>query len=259
MSGRLDGKVAIVTGAASGIGDRTVRRFAREGATVVASDINADALQALVETVIEDDGRCVAAAGDVGERADTLSIIQAATLQFGRLDVLVNSAGITRRDVGTDADVEAAWDAVMRVNLKGAMLMCHAAVAAMREGGGGSIINLASIMSQVVHPGGLGLSDGFNPYPQSKGGIVQLTRDLGVNLAREGIRVNAVCPGFVDTHLVRGIRADPALLEKVANLHPMGRFATPAEIANVILFLASDEASFVTAAAWMVDGGYTAI
>jgi len=147
----------------------------------------------------------------------------------------------------------------MNVNLKGAMLMCHAVLGPMRDAGGGSIINLASVMSQVVHPGSLGLSDGFNPYPQSKGGLVQLTRDLGVSLAGEGIRVNAVCPGFVDTNLARGIKADPELYEQVANLHPMGRFAKPEEIANVILFLATDEASFVTAAAWMVDGGYTAI
>jgi NAD(P)-dependent dehydrogenase (short-subunit alcohol dehydrogenase family) len=103
------------------------------------------------------------------------------------------------------------------------------------------------------------LSDGFNPYVQSKGGVVQLTRDLGVNVASDGIRVNAVCPGFVDTYLTRGIQGDAALYEKVANLHPMGRFAKPEEIANVILFLATDEASFVTAAAWMVDGGYTAV
>jgi NAD(P)-dependent dehydrogenase (short-subunit alcohol dehydrogenase family) len=168
-------------------------------------------------------------------------------------------AGITRRDVSADADLETAWDTVMRVNLKGTMLMCHAVLGPMRDSGGGSIVNLASIMSHVVHPGSLGLSDGFNPYVQSKGGVVQLTRDLGVNVASDGIRVNAVCPGFVDTYLTRGIQGDAALYEKVANLHPMGRFAKPEEIANVILFLATDEASFVTAAAWMVDGGYTAV
>ncbi len=147
----------------------------------------------------------------------------------------------------------------MRVNLKGTMLMCHAVLPAMRNTGGGSIINLASVMGTVVHPPGLGLSDGFNPYPQSKGGVLQLTRDLAVNLAGEAIRVNAVCPGFVDTHLTRGITADAALYEQMARLHPMGRFAEPREIANVILFLATDEASFVTGAAWTVDGGYTAV
>lgn len=259
MSGRLDSKVAIVTGAASGIGAQTVRRFVHEGARVIATDTNDDALQTVAREIDADGDACVALSGDVANRADTEKIARAAVEQFGRLDVLVNAAGITRRDVSVDTDLESAWDAVMRVNLKGTMLMCHAAVGPMRDSGGGSIVNLGSIMSQVVHPGSLGLSDGFNPYTQSKGGIVQLTRDLGVNLARDGIRVNAVCPGFVDTHMTRGIKGDAALYENVANLHPMGRFAKPEEIANVILFLATDEASFVTAAAWMVDGGYTAV
>ena len=259
ISGRLDNKVAIGPGAASGIGEATARLFAREGASVVAVDMNADALQAVTGEIIADGGACRAVPGDVADRGQTEDICHKAVEQFGHLDTLVNSAGITRRDVSPEADVEAAWEAVMRVNLKGTMLMCHAAVARMRDAGGGAIINLASVMSHVVHPGSLGLSDGFNPYPQSKGGVLQLTRDLGVNLAWEGIRVNAVCPGFVDTYLTRGIAADAALYEKVADLHPMGRFARPAEIANVVLFLASDEASFVTAAAWAVDGGYTAI
>jgi len=257
MPGRLEHKVAIVTGAASGIGEHTARRFVREGARVIAADKNPEALDSVVGDI--DSDACMAMSGDVANGADTEKICHAAVEHFGRVDVLVNSAGITRRDVSADADLEAAWDAVMGVNLKGAMLMCHAVLGPMRESGGGSIVNLASVMSQVVHPGSLGLSDGFNPYPQSKGGLVQLTRDLGVNLAGEGIRVNAVCPGFVDTNLARGIKADPTLYEQVANLHPMGRFAKPEEIANVILFLATDEASFVTAAAWMVDGGYTAI
>ncbi len=259
MPGRLDNKVAIVTGAASGIGEHTVRLFLREGASVVAVDKNEAPLRAVVESIAEHAGACIAAPGDVSDRGQTEAICNTACERFGGLHVLVNSAGITRRDVSADADVETAWHAVMDVNLKGTMLMCHAAVAIMREAGAGAIVNLASVMSQVVHPGLLGLSDGFNPYPQSKGGVLQLTRDLGVSLAREGIRVNAVCPGFVDTYLTRGIAADAALYEKVAELHPMGRFARPAEIANVILFLASEEASFVTAAAWAVDGGYTAI
>lgn len=248
-----------MTGAASGIGEHTARLFVREGARVVAVDKNDKALRAVVDSINAASGGCLAVPGDVAERTQTETICQTAVEQFGRLDTLVNSAGITRRDVGATADVEAAWEAVMRVNLKGTMLMCHAAVAIMREAGGGAIVNLASVMSQVVHPGLLGLSDGFNPYPQSKGGVLQLTRDLGVSLARQGIRVNAVCPGFVDTYLTRGIAADAALYETVAGLHPMGRFARPEEIASVILFLASDEASFVTAAAWAVDGGYTAI
>ena len=128
----------------------------------------------------------------------------------------------------------------------------------MRERGGGAIVNLASVMGQRGYPPELGLSDGFNPYPHSKGGVIQLTRDLGLKLARDGIRVNVVCPAFVCTALTEGITSHPERLRRSADRHPMGRLGRAEEIANVILFLASDEASFVTAAAWNVDGGYTA-
>ena len=128
----------------------------------------------------------------------------------------------------------------------------------MRERGGGAIVNLASVMGQRGYPPELGLSDGFNPYPHSKGGVIQLTRDLGLKLAREGVRVNVVCPAFVHTALTQGITSHPERHRRLAARHPMGRLGRAEEIANVILFLASDEASFVTAAAWNVDGGYTA-
>lgn len=136
--------------------------------------------------------------------------------------------------------------------------MCHAAVEAMRRTGGGAIVNLASIMGLVGYPTALPFSNGFSAYPQSKGAVVQLTRDLGVRVAHEGIRVNAVCPGFVYTALTANVTGDAAVHATMQTLHPMGRLGQPEEIANVILFLASDEASFVTAAAWPVDGGYTA-
>ena len=128
----------------------------------------------------------------------------------------------------------------------------------MRESGGGSIVNLGSIMSHVSYPVSLPFSDGFNPYPQSKGAVVQLTRDMGIRLASESIRVNAVCPGFVYTALTQNVTETPEVHETMKALHPLGRLAEPVEIANVIAFLASDEASFVTGAAWPVDGGYTA-
>ncbi|MDX1434962.1 MAG: SDR family oxidoreductase, partial [Gammaproteobacteria bacterium] len=175
------------------------------------------------------------------------------------LDVLVNSAGITRRHVPADADFEEAWDKVMAVNLKGTLLMCHAAVEVMRAQGGGAIVNLSSIMGHVTYPDYLGLSDGFNPYPHSKGGVLQLTRDLAVHHARAGIRANAVCPGFVYTPLTRGITQNNQLHETVQRLQPMGRLGEPEEIAHAILFLASDEASYVNGAALTVDGGYTAV
>lgn len=252
---RLETKVAIVTGAASGIGRATVLRFAAEGAQVIATDVNQAALEELataagaaVKTL-----RC-----DVTQVDDTTRVVAETVATHGRLDILVNSAGITPRTVDANADVAARWDAVMAVNARGTMLMCHAAVAAMRQNGGGSIVNLASIMGLVGYPTSLPFSDGFSAYPQSKGAVVQLTRDLGVRVAVEGIRVNAVCPGFVYTALTANVTGDPAVHETMKRLHPMGRLGMPEEIANVILFLASDEASFVTGAAWTVDGGYTA-
>jgi len=146
----------------------------------------------------------------------------------------------------------------MQVNAKGTLLMCHAAVEAMRQSGGGAIVNMGSIMSLVGYPTFLPFSDGFNAYPASKGAVLQLTRDMGIRLAKEGIRVNAVCPGFVYTTLTENVTNDPEVHEMMRDLHPLGRMGQPEEVANVIVFLASDEASFVVGAAWAVDGGYTA-
>lgn len=257
-SQRLYNKIAIVTGAASGIGRATALRFATEGAQVVATDVDETALATLATAALET-GRAIRTVRcDVTQVADTTAVVAQTVADCGRLDILVNSAGITPRTVDPAADIATRWDAVMAVNARGTMLMCHAAVAAMQEQGSGSIVNLASIMSLVGYPTMLPFSDGFSAYPQSKGAVIQLTRDLGVRVAADGIRVNAVCPGFVYTALTANVINDPAIHETMQQLHPMGRLGTPDEIANVILFLASDEASFVTGAAWTVDGGYTA-
>ena len=249
----LAGKVALVTGAASGIGEACCKKLSAAGALVAASDIdnNAEGAQ---------DSHSIFIQCDVSDRASTVQCVKTVTEKFGRLDILVNSAGITPRHVKDTEDFEAIWDAVIRVNLKGSMLMSHAAVDQMKrnEPSGGSIINLGSIMSSIVYHHELGLSNGFNPYPHSKGGILQLTRDLSVQLANFNIRANTVCPGFVETALTDTLRENTALYEKLKQRHPLGRFATAEEIANVVAFLASDEASFVTGAAWPVDGGYLA-
>ena len=257
--GRLQDRAAIVTGAASGIGRATVARFLREGASVLATDIDLEALKALEAEVEGSADRLVIGAADVAQRSETETVVREAVARFGQLDILVNSAGIAARSVRAEADFEERWDAVMRVNAKGTLLMCHAAVEAMRRSGSGAIVNLASVMGVVGYPLSLPFSEGFDPYPHSKGAVIQMTRDMGVRLAPEGIRVNAVCPGFVYSALTAGATEDAAKHATIQQLHPMGRLGEPEEIANVITFLASEEASFVTAAAWMVDGGFTAV
>ena len=259
MSNRMQDKVAVITGAASGIGAASARRFAAEGASVVVSDLSEAACAGIAEELGNAGAAFVVAACDVTSRADTEAVAEAARASFGRIDVLVNSAGISARTVADLPDLEDRWRRVIDVNLKGTMLMCMAAVEVMRATGGGSIVNIASIMGHVGYPLGVGLSDGFSPYAQSKGGVVQLTRDLGSALGREGIRVNAVCPGFVRTPLTETLTSNNETYSKLLDLHPLGRIAEPEEIANAILFLASDDASFVTGANLLVDGGYTAV
>ena len=254
----LHNKIAIITGAASGIGHACVLRLLAAGARVVASDIQERVLHALLDEAGAHSDNLRVQRSDVTQRSDTEALVAYAVAEFGQLDILINSAGITPRTVRAEADFEERWDAVMDVNAKGTMLMCHAAVEAMRKTGGGAIVNIASIMSLVGYPTSLPFSDGFSAYPHSKGAVLQMTRDMGVRLAAEGIRVNAVCPGFVYTPLTANVTEDPETHDKMCALHPMGRLGQPEEIASVIAFLASNEASFVAGATWPVDGGYTA-
>lgn len=258
MGLRFQDKVAIVTGAASGIGRACVLRFLQEGACVYATDIRGAGLDELVAATDPGPGKLVAAVCDVTRKQDGVALVEQAKNTYGRLDVLVNAAGITARNVRPDADFEERWEAVMAVNVKGTLLMCHAAVEAMRSTGSGAIVNLTSVMGSVGYPTFLPFSDGFNAYPQSKGAIAQMTRDMGVRLAAEGIRVNAVAPGFIYTGLTENVTNTPEVHGMMKKLHPIQRMGEAEEVASVIAFLASDEASFVVGAVWAVDGGYTA-
>ncbi len=254
---RLEGKVAIVTGGGSGIGRASAEAFAREGARVVVADRSeSDALETAAK-IGEGGGEAVTAIGDVTNGADAEAMVRAAVDRYGRLDVLLNSAGITSR-VGAlkDASPEEVWDRVIDVNLKGTWMVSWHAVPKMERSGGGSIVNLASTMALVGYPVGIG--DGFNPYPPSKGGVIQFTRTLALAYANKGIRVNCLCPGYIATSLTADLRANDETRRLTLDRTPMGRYGRPEEVANAALFLASDESSFITGAPLIVDGGYTA-
>ncbi len=251
---RLEGKIALITGGGSGIGRASALRFAAEGASIVASDLSEASAVETVAAVREAGGEATAVAGDVVSSDDAKAMVQAAVDAYGKLDVLVNSAGVSGRVEGVSH--EEVWDKVMDVNLKGTYLVSWHAVPEMDAAGGGSIINLASIMALVGYPVGMG--GGFNPYNASKGGVLQFTRNLAIDLARKNIRVNCICPGYVETNMTRRLTENPESYEALKGRHPMGRLGQPDDIANAALFLASDEAAFVTGAPLIVDGGYTA-
>lgn len=256
MAGRLRGKVALITGAGSGIGAATAVVFAREGARVALADLGPDGLEPVAAQIRSAGGEALVVAGDVTRRADSQRLVDETVKRFGRVDVLVNSAGVAPRNAPADWDWEEVWDFVMAVNMKGTFLMCRAVADQMVKQGGGSIVNLSSIYGLVGRPREIGT--GLDPYAHSKGGVAQLTRDMAVHFAREGVRVNALCPGFVYTNLTKRLTDDPESLKFLEEKHPMGRLAQPDEIATAALFLASDDASFVTGACLPVDGGYTA-
>jgi NAD(P)-dependent dehydrogenase (short-subunit alcohol dehydrogenase family) len=250
MAGRVEGKVAVVTGGCSGIGLATVRRFVQEGAKVVIGDLNATRGEEVVEEL---GGSGVAAfvEVDVTEKDQVDTLFRRAKETFGSVDIAFNNAGISppQDDSILDTDLEA-WELVQRVNLTSVYLCCKAALPYMLEQKSGSIINTASFVAV------MGAATSQISYSASKGGVLSMSRELGVQFAREGIRVNALCPGPVNTPLLRELFAKD--VERAARrlVHvPMGRFGEPEEMANAVLFLASDESSFITASTFLVDGG----
>ncbi len=253
--GRLDGKVALITGGASGIGKAAAQLFVDEDATVVIADLNEAAAGEVADNLGTQSGPAVAIGLDVRDEHQCDAAVAKTLEACGRIDILVNSAGVGgRRTVGEGyGDV---WDFVIGVNLRGTVMMARAVAEQMKVQGNGSIVNIASIRGLIGYPEFL--TDGFNPYPHAKGGVINATRDMSNGLISSGIRVNAVCPGFTHTEMTRGSWENPDLYEKIKALHPIGRYAEPEEIAKAILFLASDEASFITGAHLVVDGGFTA-
>jgi len=251
--GRLDGKVALITGAASGMGKVAATLFAREGANVVVADVTDDAGTATVAEIEATGGRAIYVHADVSKAADADAMIAAATNRFGGLQVLYNNAGIFPADDGSVTETtEATWDRVMAINLKGVFFGCKYGVPAMLASGGGSIINVASFVALV------GAATPQIAYTASKGGVLAMTREIAVEFARRGIRANALCPGPIETPLLQELLADPARRERRLVHIPLGRFGQAEEIANAALFLASDESSFITGSTFVVDGGITA-
>ncbi|WP_349743561.1 SDR family NAD(P)-dependent oxidoreductase [Roseateles cavernae] len=249
--GELAGKVALITGAGSGIGRATALLFAREGARVAVCDLNPAGGAATVAAVRGAGGEAVFVEADVARAADCERAVHQTLAAFGRLDVLFNNAGITRRANVVDTS-EADWDAVMAVNVKSIFLMSKYAVPVMAEQGGGSIINAGS---------GWGLVGGKDAvsYCAAKGAVVNMTRAMAVDHGPQRIRVNSVCPGDTDTAMLRDEAAQLGLAEtalvEAGNARPLMRVGQAEEIAQVVLFLASDRASFVTGSAYVVDGG----
>ena len=246
---RLKDKVALITGAGSGIGRQAARLFAAEGAAIVAVDLNEEAARATAASI----NGAIAVRADVSKSDDCRQMVAAAERQFGRLDVLFNNAGIMHGDdddaVGTD---EAVWDLTLDVNAKGVFLGCKYGIPALRRAGGGSVINTASFVARV------GAATPQIAYTASKGAVLSMTRELAVIHARENIRVNALSPGPLRTDLLmKVLDSEEKRRRRLVHL-PMGRFGEAEEIARAALFLASDDSSYMTGAEFLVDGGLTA-
>jgi NAD(P)-dependent dehydrogenase (short-subunit alcohol dehydrogenase family) len=253
MSDRLQDKVALITGAGSGIGRETSLLFGAEGAAVVAVDVNETAAEETVQKVKAAGGEATAHRADVSSAEDSEAMVAAAEDAYGRLDVMFNNAGIMHSDdddaISTEVDI---WDLTMDINAKGVFLGCKFGIPALRRAGGGSIINTASFVAL------LGAATPQVAYTASKGAVLAMTRELAVVHARENIRVNALCPGPLRTELLmKFLDTDEKKQRRLVHI-PMGRFGEAAEMAKAALWLASDESSYVTGTEFVVDGGITA-
>ncbi|TYR81505.1 SDR family oxidoreductase [Priestia megaterium] len=243
---RLEEKVAIVTGGASGIGQATVELFVKEGAKTVIADLSAEG-QALSERLNEEGFDTLFIQTDVTQESDNEKMIEETVSKYGKVDILFANAGIAKDAPAHKLSYEA-WKKTIDINLSGVFLSDKYAIEQMRKQGSGAIINCGSIHSHVGKAG-------VTAYASAKGGVKLLTQSLAADYAKEGIRINAVCPGYIDTPLIAG--RNDAITNHLVSLHPMGRLGKPEEVAKAVLFLASDDSSFITGSTLMVDGGYT--
>ena len=244
---RLKGKVAIITGAGSGIGAATAIIFAKEGAKVVVADVNEQGGKDIVAKIKKAKGEAFFLRCDVSREADAKNLINETIRKYKRLDILFNNAGIVKWGAAAEAK-EQDWDKVIDVNLKGVFLCSKYAIPVMK--GGGSIINTASIAGLVAF-------GGIAAYCASKGGIVMLTKSMALDYAAKKIRVNAICPGVIETAMTKSILEDKKMKENMLKSTPIGRIGKPEDIGYAALYLASDESTFVTGTALVVDGGWT--
>ncbi len=248
---RLKDKVALITGAGSGFGAEMARRFAAEGAAVVIAELNGPAGEAVAEEVRGSGGRALAVSTDVSRRDDLRACLDAAQADFGGLDILINNAGISHRNKPFEEIEEAEFDRLFAVNVKAVYLAIQMALPAFRARGGGVVVNTSSTAALRPRPG-------LSVYNSTKGAVNILTKSLAVELAADGIRVNAICPVIGETGLLEtfmGMADTPENREKFVATIPLGRFSKPSDIADAALFLASDEARFITGVALEVDGG----
>jgi NAD(P)-dependent dehydrogenase (short-subunit alcohol dehydrogenase family) len=250
---RLQDKVALITGGGTGIGRATALSFAEQGAKIVIADINEKAANETVNLIKERGGESVFTQVDISKAADCERMIKFAESNFKKLNILFNNAGISHADDdNAETTSEDVWDLTFQVNVKGVYLGCKYGIPALRRAGGGSIINTASFVAV------LGAATPQLAYTSSKGAVLAMSRELAVIHARENIRVNALCPGPLKTELLMKYLNTPEKKQRRLVHIPLGRFGEPHEIANAVVFLASDESSFITGSTFLVDGGITA-
>lgn len=254
--GLVTGKIALVTGSGAGIGRATAKTFAAKGAKVVVSDVNREGGAETVKMIERAGGTALFVAADVSKKVDVSDLMAKTVAAYGRLDCAVNNAGIEGRIAPFVDQSEENFDAIIGVNLKGTYLCMQAEIAAMLRTGGGTIVNLSSVAGLIGFPG-------LSPYVASKHGVIGLTKNAALEYAKSGIRVNAICPGGVDTRMLDSLAEQStagaqSASEMMSPLHPMGRIGTPQEIADLIVWLSSPRAGFITGTAIPIDGGYVA-